>query len=384
MKVGLRIGFVSFYDASDATAWSGIPYQILKHLRAHEIDLEVVSPLDSSLKYIFAPAKLIARLQGKKSNTCHFPLVQRSYARRVESIFRQRPVDVIVSTSTIPFAYLNLRQPIVIWTDAVAHSMRGYYADFSELTSGEIEHSQMHEATALGKCSIAAYASTWAMKAAEEIADPSKLRVLFFGSSIPVAHTEAEIVTAAKRKREGRKNECVLLFVSTDWVRKGGDVAVETARLLNEAGVKTVLKVVGTPPTRPLPNFAEFLGFMNKNSESGVRRLVEEFRSADFFILPTKAEAAGIVFCEASSYGLPSLTYATGGVPDYVRNGVNGFCFAPEAPASAFSRKIRELLSDPPQYTALSQRAFSEYQSRLNWESSVKLLIKMCEDCVGA
>jgi glycosyltransferase involved in cell wall biosynthesis len=188
----------------------------------------------------------------------------------------------------------------------------------------------------------------------------------------------------SKNKRANRRNECELLFVGTNWERKGGDVAVETARLLNEAGIKTVLRVVGPRQQKALPGFVESLGFINKNSEEGVHCLIKAFQSADFFILPTKAEAAGIVFCEASSYGLPSLTYATGGVPDYVRDDVNGFCFAPEAPASVFSSKIRELLSNPPKYTAISQRAFSEYQSRLNWENSVRLLIQICEDCVNA
>lgn len=45
----------------------------------------------------------------------------------------------------------------------------------------------------------------------------------------------------------------------------------------------------------------------------------------NFLLLPTIAECAGIVFAEASGYGIPSITYDTGGVGTYVIDGINGF-----------------------------------------------------------
>jgi glycosyltransferase involved in cell wall biosynthesis len=385
LEVGLRIGFVSMENASDATSWSGIPFQILEHLRAQGIDVEVLSPLDSKIKYAAVPAKAFARLRGETLSLIHFPIVLRSYARQIESILRSHPVDVVVSTSTVPITFLQCRQPIVAWTDAVFHAMRSYYGDaFSNLTRGAIERGEAQEQTALRRCSIAAYASTWAVNAAGRITDASKLRLLPFGSSLPVRHSAEDVATMAKKKRANGRQRCELLFVGVDWDRKGGDVAVETARLLNDAGIETALRVVGPSKKVAFPRFVEPLGFINKNSEEGVQRLVTLFQSADFFILPTKAEAAGIVFSEASSYGLPTLTYATGGVPDYVRHGVNGFCFAPGTPASVFADKIRELLSNPDEYEAISARAFREYEERLNWKTSVQKLIQICRQSVAA
>jgi glycosyltransferase involved in cell wall biosynthesis len=379
LEVGLRIGFVSIEDASDATSWSGIPLQILKHLREQGTDISVLSPLDSKIKYIVAPAKSLAQLRGKTLSLSHFPVVLWSYARQIERALQKSSVDVVFSTSTIPITALRCRQPIVIWTDAVFHSMHSYYGDaFSNLTNGAIERGIAQEQEALRNCSIAAYASTWALNAAGRITNPSKLRLLPFGSSIPVRHSAEEVGSRSRQKRASRKSACELLFVGADWKRKGGDIAVETARLLNEAGINTVLTVVGPKGEAALPGYVRSLGFINKNSEEGVHRLVELFQNADFFILPTKAEAAGIVFSEASSFGLPILTYATGGVPDYVRDGVNGFCLTPGSPPSDFAHKIRDLLSNAAEYEAMSTRAFSEYRERLNWEVSVKELIRIC------
>ena len=374
----LRIGFVSICDASDATAWSGIPFQVLNQMRKQGADVEVLSPLKVNRKYALAPAKLLAKVRGRSVTLDHFSLVLRSYARQIESWLRKHPIDVVFSTSTIPITLLQCRQPIVVWTDAVFHSMPDYYSGaFASMTRGAIARGKAQEETALQNCTIAVYASNWAAERAKRLTDPKKIRVLPFGSSIPTRYVENDFAIPATEKEADNHRSCELLFVGVDWERKGGDIAVETARLLNEAGVITTLKVVGCSPNRDLPSFVDPVGFMNKNSANDMKLLVDLFREADFFILPTKAEAAGIVFGEASSFGLPCLTYATGGVPDYVRDGVNGFCFEPEAPATAFATKIQELLLNPEAYQAISERAFLEYKERLNWESSVNKLMRI-------
>ena len=170
-------------------------------------------------------------------------------------------------------------------------------------------------------------------------------------------------------------------FCRCELGEKGGAIAVEAARLLNEAGIDTRLRVVGSKPEGEIPPFVEVLGFVNKSTESGMQRLIQLFRGADFFILPTKAEAAGIVFSEASAYGLPSVTYATGGVTDYVRSRVNGVCIDPGGTAADFAAEIQRMLESPAEYEAYALRAFNEYKSRLNWESSVRQLVHLCAQC---
>jgi glycosyltransferase involved in cell wall biosynthesis len=182
-----------------------------------------------------------------------------------------------------------------------------------------------------------------------------------------------------QRSSAGRTQTCHLLFIGVDWVRKGGAIAVEVARLLNEAGIATKLTVVGCRPEEATPEFVNVLGFISKSTSDGKTQLQTLLRQADFFILPSLAEAAGIVFCEASAFGLPSLSYATGGVPDYVRNGVNGVCLPVGTPASEFATAIQEILENPGQYEALCLGAYNEYQTRLNWQTSIRALVDLCQ-----
>src|SRR6266567_459215 len=98
----LKIGFVSAWDASDITARSGVPYHMLMHLKKQNVQVEVFSPLNNAFKCLLA---------------------LRSYASQIERLMRKRPVDVILSTNSIPVSLLNCRQPVLIWADAVFHQM---------------------------------------------------------------------------------------------------------------------------------------------------------------------------------------------------------------------------------------------------------------------
>jgi glycosyltransferase involved in cell wall biosynthesis len=106
------------------------------------------------------------------------------------------------------------------------------------------------------------------------------------------------------------------------------------------------------------------------------------YKSATFFILPTRAEAAGVVFCEASAFGVPSLTFKTGGVEDYVRDGINGICLSIDSKPVNFAETIREILKDKDRYSELCHGAFNEYKSRLNWDSMAGALVNLCREAV--
>lgn len=375
----MRIGFVSIQNAMDVTSWSGIPFQILSEMKQQGADVRVLTPLHSRAKYFLAPAKLLAKLQGRSLTLDHFRIVLEDYARQIDAFVRRQAIDVVFCPSTIPITLLKCEQPIVTWTDAVFHSMHQYYGKaFTNLSASGVQRGKWQEETALRNCDIAVFASNWALNEARHLVDGSRFQFLPFGSSLPVKHSAEDVSRWASDKRTSRRNRCELLFVGANWERKGGAIAVETAKLLNDAGIETILRVAGSSPNGEVPKFVELLGFINKSSEIGKQKLVELFQSADVFILPTKAEAAGIVFAEASSYGLPSVTYATGGVSDYVRTGINGICLAPGEPASRFAEEIRKLLASPAEYKAYSIRAYQEYKTRLNWQSSVRKLIEYC------
>jgi glycosyltransferase involved in cell wall biosynthesis len=383
MNDKLKIGFVSLDDANDVTSWSGIPYHLLNAMRRQDVSIELFSPLKEDFRYVLASIKIAARLAKRDVVVHHFPVALRSYARQLKREIQRNPVDVILSIGTPPFTLLECAEPIVFYTDAIFHMMPGYYGGmWDRLSRGAIRRGILQEERALERCTIGVYSSSWAAEGARQLTQPGKIRVVPFGANMPVDHDRSTVKNWVDERLARTPSECRLLFIGVDWARKGGAIAVETARLLNEIGVNTKLTIVGCQADEEVPDYVEVLGFVNKRSSEGRTQLEELYRHATFFILPTRAEASAIVYCEASAFGVPTITFKTGGVEDYVREGINGVCLPVGSKPELFARSIKEIVEDKDRYSALCTGAFNEYKTRLNWDSTASALVDLCREAV--
>jgi len=110
--------------------------------------------------------------------------------------------------------------------------------------------------------------------------------------------------------------------------------------------------------------------FLNKNKEDESRRFKALFEESHFFILPTKQEYFGVVFCEASAFGLPSLTTNTGGIGSAVKNNVNGFRFNTSDGGDEYAAKVYSIFTDyENKYIPLCVSSRELYDKELNWEA---------------
>lgn len=182
----------------------------------------------------------------------------------------------------------------------------------------------------------------------------------------------ASVDTKEFKKQKHDPNIVNLLFVGVDWVRKGGEIAVECTKLLNEKdpSKKYILHFVGcNPPYQIKDEHIKFYGFLNRNIPEQAQLMISLREQADLFVLPTRAECAGIVFCESSAYGIPSITFDTGGIGDYVINGENGYRLPMGSKAEDFANKIFEILSDSEKLEYMQKKAAEMYNERMNWDS---------------
>ncbi len=72
----------------------------------------------------------------------------------------------------------------------------------------------------------------------------------------------------------------------------------------------------------------------------------------DIFVAPSREEAFGITICEAMDRSLPVVASRVGGIPEIVRDGVDGFLVPPED-RDALARAIERLLQDEPRRLAM-------------------------------
>jgi glycosyltransferase involved in cell wall biosynthesis len=282
--------------------------------------------------------------------------------------------DAILSTEPFVISKLNRPEPITYWSDAVWDSMTNYY--FFDPPQSFSAKWRVHEHQAVRRAAHAVYASDWAAKGATEHygVDDKKLAVIPFGPNLDINHDRSAVESAIATRR---RDCCVLLFLGVDWKRKGGSIAIQTARLLNERGLKTELIVAGCRVPCEKPRFVKELGYISKRTPQGRHQLSDLLRTSNFLIFPTRAECAGVIFSEASAFGLPIITTDTGGIATYVRQGVNGIRIPLTASAETYADEIWRLFYDRTAYRSMALAGWEEYRQRLNWETSISSLLSL-------
>ncbi len=161
-----------------------------------------------------------------------------------------------------------------------------------------------------------------------------------------------------------------LLFVGYDWNRKGGPLVLDTFAELKRRIGRVTLHVVGVTPenTRGVEGVIHH-GVLRKSSPEERERLIELFRTASFFFMPSRAEAFGLVYCEACAFGLPPVAADTGGVGEIIEHGVNGLLLPTSATASDYADAIQAVWSDGARYRAMQAHARQAFEKRLNWRA---------------
>ena len=366
-KRELRVAYVTTYDARVPANWSGTGYFMWKALQGDGIEVDLMGPLADSLSRLWeAKTRLYRGVLGRQYERERQPWLQRHYARQVHDRLAAGHYDAIVSPGTIPIARLRTRIPTVFWTDSTFAGMVDFYPAFTGLASETIRRGNEGEQTALDRCSLAIYASEWAAGTARDRyrVDESKLRVVPLGANLE--HDPAPDQVAASINRRPI-DECRLLFVGVDWHRKGGDVAVAVTGELIRRGIAATLTVVGVRPPADSPAFVEYAGYIDKGRPDDAARYDALLAGSHFLIVPSRAEAYGLVYAEASAFGVPSLATRVGGVSTVVSDGVNGFLFEPGAPPWRFADIVASHHAAPDRYRSLAHQAAEEYRRRLNW-----------------
>lgn len=99
-------------------------------------------------------------------------------------------------------------------------------------------------------------------------------------------------------------------------------------------------------------------------------------------ILPTRVECSGIVFNEASGFGVPTFTTDTGGISNYVKNGVNGYRLPLSATGEEFADKLEEIIQND-ELPSLSANAKKVYEESNSWDAWGKKINVLMDEIVN-
>ena len=364
----LRIAYITILNPLDKKSNSGLLYYVGRAMQQYCGDVTYITangfPRPSLRDKVRAK---ISRMVFKKQ---YLHNVSLATARKLSALATQKlagqTFDVIVSMGGgVDLTYLEPDIPLILIGDATFAQLINYYPYYSHLSGQTVREMHAFEQQVFSKVSSVIMSSEWAARSVKQAfaVDPERVHVVPFGANIDTFPAKENIV------RRKPSSKCRLLFVGVEWERKGGDIAFKTLLKLHEMGIKAELTVCGCVPPRGVTHASlRVIPFLSKNDEQQRQELEKLYMMADFFILPTRAEAFGLVLAEANAFGLPVITSETGGVTAVIHDGENGYVLPLEARGEAFATIIADLYRDEDRYHQLVLSSRAAFEERLNWD----------------
>ncbi len=177
------------------------------------------------------------------------------------------------------------------------------------------------------------------------------------------------------REKYGEGFDHLLLFSGRLVKQKGLEYLFEAMKLVVREQPRTRLLIMGKGSMRSkLERRAKRLGVEKNILFTGFlpeKEIPYIYSSADLFVLPSISEPFGIVLVEAMASGTPCVGTEVGGIPEIIRNGVNGFTVPPRKPEKMASR-ILEILSDESLRKKMAKRSREIAVKEFDWEVIAK------------
>jgi glycosyltransferase involved in cell wall biosynthesis len=366
MSTPLRVALIQQADARDVRSWSGTLHFSKQALARHLGPVVDLSPAPGHPLPLRLARGVVRATTGKWYSPDHDPALARYYGRYFTRRVAQTEADVIFAPAASGcVAFLETQIPVIYYSDATWRVFQDYYPRATNVVGRTRRGGEELESRAIERATLALFSSDWAAESAvrDYGADPAKVHTVYIGANIRQVPPRAQVLP----RRLGDKLR--LLMVGVSWSRKGGQIAYETLLHLVDLGYDAVLTVVGCTPPRGLKHpRMEVVPFLDKSIPAQFEQWERTWLEADFFLLPARFEAAGVVFCEASAYALPSIAARTGGVSSLVVDDKNGYTLPVEAGGAEYAATIAELINDPDRYSRLCESSREEFERRLNWD----------------
>ncbi|USG62812.1 glycosyltransferase family 4 protein [Sneathiella marina] len=379
----MKIAIVTRSDPEKMASWSGTPFFIINELRKSGHDLHMVHtrdyyPLQIFIKVIKNLCWLFLRCNIDLSLTpTYSKYVSKNLDKRLDAIGPHAVIGIVASSE---LASLSTELPIIHISDATYMVLSDYYPKRSFVPAWLRTKGNILESNVLERSELAIFPSDWARDSAigHYGTEPEKTKIIKFGANV----RELPILTEDYYRKKF-ENGCRLLFVGKEWQRKGGDIALSAFQILQSSGMKITMDIVGCDPfASSPPNGITIHKNIQKNDPSQFSLFNQLFADASFFILPTRAEAFGLVFAEAAAFATPVLATNTGGIGSVVEDNKTGILLPLKAGGEEFAQEISKLWGDKKSLIRMGTAAREKYDNELNWDSWQKSFSAALEEVI--
>ena len=270
--------------------------------------------------------------------------------------------------------------PIIMWihgTEALINAFHNYIPPWKikqkirNIIGGAIKITILR--FLIPKASAVVYVSKWMQNTAERY-------FLFKHPYSFVIPNPIDTTLFSCTEKDVQDREKGISVRGLEW-KYGTDIAIKAYSNLKE----TSLTILGTGPLETyMHNLAKKchsnVSFLNAHVEHN--KMPELYAKYGYFVAPSRTEAQGVAMCEAMSCGLPIIATNAGGIPEFVKNGINGILVPPENP-KALQKAVKRLLADEKLYNMLSENGSKYAKENLSHRKIYKeeySVFKTCQE----
>ena len=340
----MRIGVIGLGDPANPATWSGTPAGIIQGLNALRIEAVPMSASPTSVSKRTArtaalsvrylrPGNVRVAIDRAREAAMADPMMAAAQMRAANRALRRAgTLDGIIQIGS-DFR-LETCLPLVSFEDmTVAQVVRNPYPGWELLSSKSVDRRIATQRALYEQATACCVATPWAANSViNDYGVPAeKVHVVGLGSN-------RAIPTNVIRDWSSPK----FLFVGSHWERKNGDGVLTAFSALRPRYPEAQLDVVGAHPPIRQPGVIAH-GTLRLAVQSERRKLDALFAAATCFVMPSYAEAAGIVFIEAAEAGIPAIGSTAGGADFLIGDG--GTTVDPSDHRALFDAMTR--LADP-------------------------------------
>jgi glycosyltransferase involved in cell wall biosynthesis len=207
-----------------------------------------------------------------------------------------------------------------------------------------------------------------------------KVEIVYEGVEVPPP-VSPEARRSARQRWGVSEEETLFGCVGYLLPEKGQKLIVRALASVRANFPSTRLLLAGDGPCRPqLEALARELGLENSVIFAGfIEDVSQVYAALDAFVFPSLAEPLGTSLLAAMAWGLPVIAVASGGVPEYVENGVLGLLVT-HPDLRLFLVEALRLLSNHELTKRLGAAARDAIQNRFTADHMVENTLRVYED----
>jgi glycosyltransferase involved in cell wall biosynthesis len=185
---------------------------------------------------------------------------------------------------------------------------------------------------------------------------------------------------------ESKRKPNIILSVARLDPRKGIHFLIDAIHELHREFPQLKVRIVGKGHQETeLRKRIEHYGLSDSVKLVGQKQqdeIIEEYQTADLFVLPSLEESQGIVFMEAMACGTPVVAYNIPGVDEVVEHQVDGL-LVEKGDVKALTRAIRTVMMDESLRKRLGEQGRKNMVQKFDWKIIAKQTSQLYQQLIS-